>query len=79
MALRCISPCWLGNLTDAEKMAQRSVIHYTKHYIMGGIMKKHHFMPGWGLKLSHKEIVELVKQIRQFCDCASPKWQKIKK
>ena len=25
-------------------------------------------------KLSHKEIVELVEQIRQFCDCASPKW-----
>jgi len=64
-----------GNLTDAEKMAQRSDdTLYETLYNGGRIMKKHHFMPGWGLKLSHKEIVELVEQIRQFCDCASPKW-----
>lgn len=64
-----------GNLTDAEKIAQRSDdTLYETLYNGGRIMKKHHFMPGWGLKLSHKEIVELVEQIRQFCDCVSPKW-----
>ena len=40
----------------------------------GRVMKKHHFMPSWGLKLSHKEIVYLVSKIRQFCDCDKPEW-----
>jgi len=39
-------------------------------------MNKSHFMPGWGEKLSREEIVNLVSQIRNFCDCSAPEWSK---
>ena len=66
-----------GNLSDSETISKRSDnTLYETLYNGGRIMKKHHFMPSWGLKLSHKEIVYLVSRIRQLCDCDSPNWSK---
>jgi hypothetical protein len=39
-------------------------------------MNKSNFMPGWGEKLSQKEIVGYVQTIRDFCDCEQPGWAK---
>tara|TARA_A100001011_G_scaffold107204_1_gene113688 strand:- start:1228 stop:2817 length:1590 start_codon:yes stop_codon:yes gene_type:complete len=69
-----ISP---GNLSDSETISQRSDdTLYETLYNGGRIMKKHHFMPSWGLKLSHSEIVYLVNRIRQLCDCDGLEWSK---
>jgi hypothetical protein len=42
----------------------------------GRIMNKSHFMPGWGEKMSPKEIVDYVQTIRKFCNCEQPDWAK---
>ena len=64
-----------GNLSDSEVISKRSDnTLYETLYNGGRIMKKHHFMPSWGLKLSHKEIVYLVSRIRQLCNCDTPNW-----
>lgn len=64
-----------GNLSDFETMSQRSDdTLYETLYNGGKTMKKHHYMPSWGLKLSHKEIIYLVSKIRQLCNCNSPNW-----
>ena len=64
-----------GNLSDSKTISQRSDdTLYETLYNGGRIMKKHHFMPSWGLKLSHSEIVYLVNRIRQLCDCDGPEW-----
>jgi len=69
-----------GNLSDSKTISQRADdTLYETLYNGGRIMKKHHFMPSWGLKLSHKEIVYLVDRIRQLCDCDSPNWSENKK
>ena len=66
-----------GNLSDAKTISTRSDdTLYETLYNGGKIMKKHHFMPAWGLKLSHQEIVEHVNAIRKLCDCLPPQWSK---
>lgn len=69
-----------GNLSDSEIISKRSDdTLYETLYNGGRLMKKHHFMPSWGLKLSHEEIVYLVSKIRKFCDCDPPEWSENKK
>ena len=69
-----------GNLSDSETISQRADdTLYETLYVGGRIMKKHHFMPSWGLKLSHEEIAYLVNKIRKLCDCDSPEWSENKK
>ena len=64
-----------GNFTDGELMGQRSddTLFDTIH-IGGRMMNKSHLMPGWGEKLSRKEIVSYVEKIRSFCNCDPPAW-----
>ena len=68
-------PTTPGNFTDSTLFSTRSDdAIYETIYNGGKIMKKHHYMPSWGLKLSHSEIVQYISQIRRFCDCKPPKW-----
>ena len=69
-----------GNLSDAKTISSRSDdTLYETLYNGGKIMKKHHYMPAWGLKLSHQEIIEHVNVIRELCNCSPPQWSKNKK
>ena len=69
-----------GNLSDSEIISKRSDdTLYETLYNGGRLMKKHHFMPSWGLKLTHEEILYLVSKIRKFCDCDPPEWSENKK
>lgn len=67
-----ISP---GNFTNKDLVETQSddALYNT---ISGGgrIMNKSHFMPGWGEKLSHQEIIKQVSIVRSFCNCEGPKW-----
>ena len=64
-----------GNFTDGKTIGLRSDnALYDTIYGGGRIMNKNHYMPPWGQKLSKKEIVEYVSQIRKFCNCDPPDW-----
>ena len=66
-----------SDFTDAKEMANRAddTLYDTIH-VGGRIMNKSHFMPGWGEKMSPKEIVDYVQIIRKFCNCEQPDWAK---
>lgn len=66
-----------GDFTNATLMEQRAddTLYDTIH-VGGRIMNKSHFMPGWGEKMSPKEIVDYVQTIRKFCNCEQPDWAK---
>ena len=66
-----------ADFTNATLMEQRAddTLYDTIH-VGGRIMNKSHFMPGWGEKMSPKEIVDYVQTIRKFCNCEQPDWAK---
>ena len=64
-----------GNFTDGKTIGLRADnALYDTIYGGGRIMNKNHYMPPWGQKLSKKEIVEYVSQIRKFCNCDPQDW-----
>ncbi|MBT3479480.1 MAG: c-type cytochrome [Candidatus Marinimicrobia bacterium] len=66
-----------GDFTNGKLIGQKAddTLYDTIH-VGGRIMNKSNFMPGWGEKLSQKEIVGYVQTIRDFCDCEQPGWAK---
>lgn len=66
-----------GDFTDGKLMSERADdTLFDTIYVGGRIMNKSHFMPGWGEKLSRKEIAAFVSQIRTFCECDPPEWSR---
>jgi mono/diheme cytochrome c family protein len=63
--------------SDASSMSKRPEdTLFDGIYAGGYILNKSHFMPPWGFTLSVEEIHELVRFIRQLCQCEGPVWSR---
>jgi mono/diheme cytochrome c family protein len=67
-----ISPLRFSDPKELEKISDG--VLYDGIYAGGYILNKSHLMPSWGYTLSDDEITQLVKYIRELCNCNPPKW-----